>query len=158
MWLIICVDFVVGGVYRNIRAGRPLRVTNIWRITDWEKNGTAMMSNGVLLNDDHLGTNERIMIDHTEFEGEEDSYFLTEFLLDGTQHGSNSMFYAIDFDPTLDHENGKKAFKTSVLMFFSLTLITLARRAKERMYAPGGIGFVAAEESVDRAAKSQHIE
>ena len=45
-------------------------------------------------------------------------------------------------------------FKTEVLLFCATKLIVLARRAKERMYAPGGIGFIAAEESFDRAAKS----
>ena len=55
--------------------------------------------------------------------------------------------------------------KAFVLFFFSVKLIVIARRAKrvdmermERMYAPGGIGFVAAPESFYRAAKSQHIE
>ena len=48
-----------------------------------------------------------------------------------------------------------KIMKTFVLMFFSLKLIVLARRAKERMYAPGGSGFVAANENFERAAKRQ---
>ena len=54
-----------------------------------------------------------------------------------------------------------------LLFFFSIKLAVLARCAKERMYAPpnidcendmGGIGFIAAEEDFDRAAKSQRIE
>ena len=59
----------------------------------------------------------------------------------------------------------KKIMKTIVLFFFYFNIIVLARRAKrvvmermERMYAPGGIGFVAAQESFCRAAKSQRIE
>ena len=48
----------------------------------------------------------------------------------------------------------KKIMKTFVLFLFSIKLIVLARRVKERMYTPGGIGFIAAEESFDRAAKS----
>ena len=55
--------------------------------------------------------------------------------------------------------------KTFVFFFISVKLVVLARRAKrvvmermERMYAPGGIGFVAAQESFYRAAKSQRIE
>ena len=59
----------------------------------------------------------------------------------------------------------KKIMKTFVLFFFYFKIIVLARRAKrvvmermERMYAPGGIGFVAAQESFYRAAKSQRIE
>ena len=52
----------------------------------------------------------------------------------------------------------KKIMKTFVLFFFSVKLIVLARRVKERMYAPGGIGFIATQESFYRAAKSQRIE
>ena len=57
----------------------------------------------------------------------------------------------------------KKIMKTFVFFFISVKLVVLARRAKravmERtMYAPGGIGFVAAQESFYRAAKSQRIE
>ena len=44
--------------------------------------------------------------------------------------------------------------KTGVLLFCATKLIVLARRAKERMYAPGGIGFIAAQEDFDRAAKA----
>ena len=60
----------------------------------------------------------------------------------------------------------KKIMKTFVLFFFSIKLIVLARRVKERMYAPpnldcendmGGIGFIATQENFDRAAKSQRI-
>ena len=54
--------------------------------------------------------------------------------------------------PQRDHED-------VALFFFSRTkLIVLARRVKERTYAPGGIGFIAAEENFGRAAKSQRIE
>ena len=52
----------------------------------------------------------------------------------------------------------EEIMKTSVLFFFSVKLIVIARRVKERMYAPGGIGFIAAQESFYRAAKSQRIE
>ena len=61
----------------------------------------------------------------------------------------------------------KGIMKTFVLFFSSIKLIVLARRVKERMYTPpnidcendmGGIGFIAAEENFDRAAKSQRIE
>ena len=48
----------------------------------------------------------------------------------------------------------KEIMKTFVLFFFSVKLIVLARRVKERMYAPGGIGFIAAKENFDRAAKT----
>jgi len=52
----------------------------------------------------------------------------------------------------------KKIMKTFVLFFFSVKLVVIARRVKERMYAPGGIGFIATQESFYRAAKSQRIE
>ena len=48
----------------------------------------------------------------------------------------------------------KKIMETFVLFFFSVKLIVLARRAKERIYAPGGSGYITAEESFDRAAKA----
>ena len=59
----------------------------------------------------------------------------------------------------------KKIMKTFLVYFFYFKIIVLARRAKravmermKRMYAPGGIGFIAAQESFYRAAKSQRIE
>ena len=47
---------------------------------------------------------------------------------------------------------------TFLVFFFSVKLVVIARRVKERMYAPGGIGFIATQESFYRAAKSQRIE
>ena len=52
----------------------------------------------------------------------------------------------------------KKIMKTFLVFFFSVKLIVLARRVKERMYTPGGIGFIAAQEDFCRATKSQRIE
>ena len=52
----------------------------------------------------------------------------------------------------------KEIMKMFVLFLFSIKLINLARRVKERMYAPGGIGFIAAEDNFGRVAKSQRIE
>ena len=52
----------------------------------------------------------------------------------------------------------KKIMKTFVLFFFSVKLIIIASRVKERMYTPGGIGFIAAQEDFDRVTKSQRIE
>ena len=59
----------------------------------------------------------------------------------------------------------KDIMKTFLVFFFSVKLIVWARRVKrvvmertERMYAPDGIGFIAAQESFYRAAKSQRIE
>ena len=64
-------------------------------------------------------------------------------------------------DPNLPdwlHRFHKKTMKAFVLFFFSVKLIVLARRVKERMYTPGGIGFIAAQGDFDRATKSQRIE
>ena len=53
----------------------------------------------------------------------------------------------------------KKTMKTFVLFFFSVKLVVLARRViKERMYTPGGIGIIAAQEDFGRVTKSQRIE
>ena len=45
--------------------------------------------------------------------------------------------------------------KTGVLLFCATKLIILARRVKERMYAPGGIGFIAAQENFDHQVAAQ---
>ena len=52
------------------------------------------------------------------------------------------------------NEFHKEIMKAFLVFFFSVKLIVLARRVKERMYAPGGSGFIAAEKSFDRAAKA----
>ena len=52
----------------------------------------------------------------------------------------------------------KKIMMTFVLFFFSVKLIVLARRVKERVYTPGGIGFIAAQDDFYRVTKSQRIE
>ena len=52
----------------------------------------------------------------------------------------------------------KKIMRTFLVFFFSVKLIVLARRVKERMFAVGGSGFVIAEESFGRATKSERIE
>ena len=45
-----------------------------------------------------------------------------------------------------------------VFFFISVKLAVLARRVKVRMYAPGGIGFIAAQEDFARVTKSQRTE
>ena len=81
---------------------------------------------------------------------------------------TGEMFYDIDAEvasvyPYDDSYDGiisseRVILKTGVLLFCATKLIVLARRVKERMYAPGGIGFIAAQDDFDRAAKSQRIE
>ena len=68
------------------------------------------------------------------------------------------MFYDIDAEvasvyPYDDAYDGiisseRVILKTGVLLFCATKLIVLARRVKERMYAPGGIGFIAAQETL----------
>ena len=52
----------------------------------------------------------------------------------------------------------KDTMKTFLVFFFSVKLVVLARRVNERMYAPGGTGFIASQENFDRATKPQRIE
>ena len=52
-------------------------------------------------------------------------------------------------------ESKPLVFKYQALLVCATKLICLARRAKEFMYAPGGIGFFAAAESFDRESKRQ---
>ena len=80
---------------------------------------------------------------------------------------TGEMFYDIDAEvasvyPYDDSYDGiisseRVIIKTGVLLFCATKLIILARRVKERMYTPGGIGFIAAQEDFDRATKSQRI-
>ena len=48
----------------------------------------------------------------------------------------------------------KNIMKTFYVVYWSLKLIVRARRIKEKMYAPGGTGFIAAKEDFDRVAKA----
>ena len=63
-------------------------------------------------------------------------------------------YFPVPRDIHIFISSSRVILKTEVLLFCATKLIVLARRAKESMYAPGGIGFIAAEESFDRAAKS----
>ena len=51
----------------------------------------------------------------------------------------------------------KAIMNTFVLFFFSIKLVVLARRVKQRMYAPGGSGFKAANVDFLRATKRQRL-
>ena len=63
-------------------------------------------------------------------------------------------YFPVPHDIHIFISSSRVILKTEVLLFCATKLIVLAHRTKERMYAPGGIGFIAAEESFDRAAKS----
>ena len=78
---------------------------------------------------------------------------------------TGEMFYDIDAEvarvyPYDDSYDGiisseRVILKTGVLLFCATKLIILARRVKERMYAPGGIGFIAAQEDFDHQVAAQ---
>jgi len=100
------------------------------------------------------------------------SFFANQFfeLIGGTPScvRTGEMFYDIDAEvasvyPYDDSYDGiisseRVILKTGVLLFCATKLIILARRVKERMYTPGGIGFIAAQESFYRVTESQRIE
>ena len=83
--------------------------------------------------------------------------------IDGDEYDNDaemvSMYWPDFPEPSCDiyHifiSSSRVILKTGVLLFCATKLIVLARRAKESMYAPGGIGFIAAQEDFDRAAKA----
>ena len=84
--------------------------------------------------------------------------------IEADEYGNDAEMVSMYFpEPSCDiyHifiSSSRVILKTGVLLFCATKLIILARRVKERMYAPGGIGFIAAQEIVHRAVKSQRIE
>ena len=80
--------------------------------------------------------------------------------IEADEYGNDAEMVSMYFpEPSCDiyHifiSSSRVILKTGVLLFCATKLIVLARRAKERMYAPGGIGFIAAQEDFDRAAKA----
>ena len=91
-----------------------------------------------------------------------DTHELDEYSFDATELHVLHPWFPKTHDSSEAFHFHKKIMKTFVFFFISVKLVVLARRAKrtvmERMYAPGGIGFVAAQESFYRAAKSQRID
>ena len=91
-----------------------------------------------------------------------DTHELDEYSFDATELHVLHPWFPMYQDSSEAEDFHKEIMKTFVFFFISVKLVVLARRAKrtvmERMYAPGGIGFVAAQESFYRAAKSQRIE
>jgi hypothetical protein len=80
--------------------------------------------------------------------------------IEADEYGNDAEMVSMYFpEPSCDiyHifiSSSRVILKTGVLLFCATKLIVLARRAKESMYAPGGIGFIAAQEDFDRAAKA----
>ena len=173
--------FEVGGVYQ-VYANRNLKfAVKVTRISAKRKTvrfrdssgGTGDMGDSI----DDEGKRSKIVItdSYSRYEDEPISSEMASF-----RYGKGMRFCAITFHRLhpfvpnkvfwgyADQDDfHKKIMKTFVLFFFSIKLIVLARRVKERMYAPpnmdcendmGGLGFIAAEENFDRAAKSQRIE
>ena len=98
---------------------------------------------------------------HQDSDSEDEHYF-DERSFDATELHVLHPWFPKTNDSDEAENFHKKIMKTFVFFFISVKLVVLARRAKrtvmERMYAPGGIGFVAAQESFYRAAKSQRID
>ena len=80
--------------------------------------------------------------------------------IEADEYGNDAEMVSMYFpEPSCDiyHifiSSSRVILKTGVLLFCATKLIVLARRAKESMCAPGGIGFIAAQEDFDRAAKA----
>ena len=174
------VTFKVGGVY--VDAGNettylPFKVTRITGRIIWVRQVDDLVGDGICQQIDLCDT--RLGVDSPGVE-----YVDRAFRSGGVAMLTANKFHCLH--PFFPSENSslaaylrkddagetesidrfhKKIMKTFVLFFFYFKIIVLARRAKrvvmermERMYAPGGIGFVAAQESFYRAAKSQRIE
>ena len=177
--------FKVGGVY-NARTeeddmagglGIPIKVTRIADGKIWiraldlvvDKNPDGDNSCPITLNDEgneftcflEPYTEQRYW--HQDSDSEDEHFEERSF--DATELHVLHPWFPKTRDSSEAFHFHKKIMKTFVFFFISVKLVVLARRAKrvvmermERMYAPGGIGFVAAQESFYRAAKSQRIE
>ena len=166
--------FKVGGVY-NARTeeddmagglGIPIKVTRIADGKIWFRARVRL---------DHGDDSCPITLNH---EGNEFTCFVEGYTDQDSDSEDDEGFDERSFDATELHvlhpwfpktrdsseafHFHKKIMKTFVFFFISVKLVVLARRAKrtvmERMYAPGGIGFIAAQGDFDRATKSQRIE
>ena len=173
------VTFKVGGVYvdAGFTCDLPFKVTRITGRIIWVRQVDDLVGDGICQQIDLCDT--RLGVDSPGVE-----YVDRAFRSGGVAMLTANKFHCLH--PFFPSENSslaaylrkddagetesidrfhKKIMKTFVLFFFYFKIIVLARRAKrvvmermERMYAPGGIGFVAAQESFYRAAKSQRIE
>ena len=171
--------FEVGGVYqvyanRNLKFAVKVTRISAKRKSVWFRDssgGTGDMGGSI----DDKEKRSKIADSYSRYEDEPISSEMASFA-----YGKGMPFCAITFHRLhpffpnkvflgyADQDDfHKETIKTFVLFFFSIRLIVLARRVKERMYAPpnmdcendmGGLGFIAAEENFDRAANSQRIE
>ena len=148
--------FEVGGVYNAFQHG-PVKVTRISAETVWFQLGCSAQLHAKIQKDyDDVFTDEQaflppphVIIDASEL------HCLHPFFPSDNSYFNLHAYQELPGWLCRFHE---KIMKTFVLFFFSVKLIVIARRVKERMYAPGGIGFIAAQEDFDRVTKSQRIE
>ena len=167
--------FKVGGVY-NARTeedemagelGIPIKVTRISGGKVWIRAPDLYLFDGddscpITLN--HEGNEFTCFVEgYTDQDSDsEDDEGFDERSFDATELHVLHPWFPMNQDSSEAEDFHKEIMKTFVFFFISVKLVVLARRAKrtvmERMYAPGGIGFVAAQESFYRAAKSQRIE
>ena len=176
--------FKVGGVYNAHteedemagELGIPIKVTRISGGKIWirapdlvvDKNSDGDDSCRITLNGEgnestcflerYIDTQRRYR--HQDSDSEDEIF--DEYSFDATELHVLHPWFPMNQDSSEAEDFHKEIMKTFVFFFISVKLVVLARRAKrtvmERMYAPGGIGFVAAQESFYRAAKSQRIE
>ena len=161
------VTFKVGCVYRDT-CGLPFKVTRITGSIMWLRQVHDIVGGGLCQQIDLMYP--RHGVDSPGIE-ESDWAFRpgVAIMHAGKFHclhpwfpSDNSLCKAyLRDDPNLPewlHHFHKKIMKTFLVFFFSVKLIVLTRRFKERYYAPGGLGFIAAQEDFDHATKSQRIE
>ena len=143
-----------------IRALVQVRETNRWMVRETNSpitlNGEGNESTCFLKR--CIDTQRRYR--HQDSDSEDEIF--DEYSFDATELHVLHPWFPMNQDSSEAEDFHKEIMKTFVFFFISVKLVVLARRAKrtvmERMYAPGGIGFVAAQESFYRAAKSQRIE
>ena len=158
--------FEVGGVYNGFQDG-PVKVTRISAETVWCQLGCSAQLHAKIQREyDDVFPDEQAFLPSMVYSMRASSIFTIDA---GELHCLHPWFpsghslckaYLREYrhlPEWLCHFH-KDIMKTFVLFFFSVKLIVIARRVKERMYTPGGIGFIAAQDDFDRAAKSQRIE
>ena len=151
--------FEVGGVYAHRPCNIPFKVTRITAGSMWIRQVHGLSGGG----------NIDTMSDGA-----------IEVMSDGADEVEFALFAACEFHcihPFFSSDNSvckaylrdhsfalpawlcrfhKDIMKTFLVFFFSVKLVVLARRVKERMYAPGGVGFIAARKNFDCAVNDSH--
>ena len=159
------IKFEVGGVYDGIVGGTTLRNVDI--VEDWDEPvKVTRISDKMLWFQSGCSTAQVLRTKIHKSDHDDDCVLYEPKCAGPLKSGgvcieAGSLHCLHPFFPSKPHGSlalHKKIMKTFVLFFFSVKLIVIARRVKERMYTPGGIGFIAAQDDFDRVTKSQRIE